>query len=76
MPTLKLMGTDTVLGQISDAQLQFLIDQLEEEHSEDKDYYLNQETLTMFEEQGCDAELLALLRKAIGDADEIDIEWE
>lgn len=76
MPTLKVQGTDRVLGQISADQLQFLVDQLEEEDSRDKDYYINRDTLAMLEARGCDAELLTLLKDAMGDKDELDIEWE
>jgi processive 1,2-diacylglycerol beta-glucosyltransferase len=76
MPTLKVQSTDRIIGDISQDQLQFLIDQLEEEHEEDRDYYIDRDTLAMFEENGCDPQLLALLRDALGDADSIDIEWQ
>ena len=75
MPTLKVQGSDRVIGDISQAQLQFLVDQLEEEHSADRDYYLDRDTLAMFEERGCDPQLLSLLRDALGDEESIDIEW-
>ena len=35
------------IGSITEAQLQFLIDQLEEEHEKDQDYYINRATLEM-----------------------------
>jgi hypothetical protein len=76
MPTLKVQGTDRVIGEISDAQLQFLVQQLEEEHDEDRDYYVDKDTLDMFEANGGDPELVELLRKALADDDQIDIEWE
>jgi processive 1,2-diacylglycerol beta-glucosyltransferase len=76
MPTLKVQGTDEVIGQISDTQLQFLVKQLEEEHDEDRDYYIDRETLEMFEENGGDPELVEMLRKALGDSEALDIEWE
>jgi processive 1,2-diacylglycerol beta-glucosyltransferase len=63
------------LGEITDAQLQFLRDQLEEESLEDADYYLNPATLDMFAARGADAELLDLLRRALGTREEIDIVW-
>ena len=75
MPTLKVQGTDRVIGEISQTQLQFLIDQLEEEHDADRDYYIDRDTLAMFEENGCDPQLLLLLRDALGDDDSIDVEW-
>jgi processive 1,2-diacylglycerol beta-glucosyltransferase len=64
-----------ILGSISEKQLQFLIDQLEEESGVDTDYYVNQATLEMFTERGIDQQLLALLRDALGDRDEMEIEW-
>ena len=68
--------TGAALGQITEAQLQFLIDQLEEESPDDTDYYINRPTLDMFEEQGADAALVALLRGSLGARDEMEIRWE
>ncbi|MGH7963229.1 MAG: galactosyldiacylglycerol synthase [Candidatus Binatia bacterium] len=73
----KLHNKDTgvLLGTITEEQLQFLIDQLEEESSNDTDYYLDQTTLEMFEQAGADASLLSVLRKAIGERESIEIRW-
>jgi len=67
--------TGAFVGTITEAQLQFLMDQLEEESTEDKDYYINQAKLDLFEERGADADLLALLRQALGTREDIEIEW-
>ena len=67
--------TDKPLGTISETQLQFLIDNLEEEYAEDMDYYINQITLDMFEERGIDAGLLKLLRDALGTREDMEIVW-
>lgn len=67
--------TGAPLGQITEEQLQFLIDQLEEEFEGDKDYYINRATLDMFEERGIDSGLLALLRKALGEREDMEIKW-
>lgn len=64
------------LGTISDAELKFLFDHLEEESSEDTDYYLMGLTVDLLEAEGADAPLVALLRKAIGDRDGVEIRWE
>jgi processive 1,2-diacylglycerol beta-glucosyltransferase len=64
-----------VLGSISERQLQFLTDQLEEESGSDNDYYIDHVTLEMFEERGIDPQLLRLLRDALGDRDDMEIEW-
>ena len=67
--------TGAALGAITDAQLQFLIAQLEEESRTDRDYYINRDTLDGFEESGADASLLALLRAAMGNREEMEIRW-
>ena len=68
-------ATGVFLGTITDAQLQFLIDQLEEESTDDTDYYIDQATLELFEEVGAEADLLGLLRQALGRRAGIEIVW-
>jgi hypothetical protein len=65
-----------VLGEITEAQLQFLEDQMEEEDTTDRDYYISQDTIDMFEADGADAELLAFLRSALGGRKDMDIRWD
>ena len=67
--------TGKALGAITDAQLQFLIAQMEEESLADQDYYMNRDALDAFEGAGADAGLLALLRAAMGDREEMEIRW-
>ncbi len=64
------------LGTITEEQLQFLIDQLEEESSTDKEYYINRDTLDIFEGAGADPQLMSILRSALGEGEEMDIRWE
>jgi processive 1,2-diacylglycerol beta-glucosyltransferase len=64
------------IGTLTEAQLQFLIDQLEEESDDDRDYYINAETLDIFAEAGADQALLDLLRNALGNRSEMDVRWE
>ena len=64
-----------VVGSITDEQLQFMMDQLEEESATDSDYYIDQATLEMFVERGIDLQLLAILRDALGDRENLEIEW-
>jgi processive 1,2-diacylglycerol beta-glucosyltransferase len=68
-------NSGATLGEITDAQLQYLVDQLEEEFMEDQDYAITPLTLTYFEGQNADPHLLALLRRALGDRDEALIRW-
>lgn len=74
---IRLYNNDTgeKVGEISDDHLQFLIDHLEEESLEDQDYYLQRATVEILAEQGADARLLAVLRKALGDRDGVEIRW-
>jgi hypothetical protein len=67
--------TGAELGSITEEELRFLVDHLEEEFDEDRDYYLNQTTLDVMEQNGADSELIALLRRAMGDREGIEIEW-
>ena len=76
MPLLKRIDTDVDIGNITDKQLAFLVEQLEEEHEEDHDYFIDRETLELLSDNGADPELLVLLEKAMGDDDEMDIAWE
>jgi len=68
-------STNTLIGTISQNQLQFLIDQLEEEFPEDHDYSITGMELAYFEGQGVDPELLRMLRQALGGQDELIIRW-
>jgi len=68
-------GTDEALGDITNEQLQFLVDQFEEEWEGDQDYYISTATIDMLKEAGADASLLALLEQALGGGSEADIRW-
>ncbi len=68
-------ATGELLGEITDTELQFLIDELEEESLEDKDYYLNRATLESFEKKGGDPAMMKVLWKALGDDDGVEIRW-
>jgi hypothetical protein len=76
MPKLTRIDTGEDIGTINDKQLAFLVEQLEEEHEEDQDYFIDRETLELMSDNGADPELLAMLEKAMGDDDEMDIAWE
>jgi hypothetical protein len=76
MVELRDKETGRILGSIGDEQLQFLIDQLEEESDTDTDYYIDAATLDMFAERSIDPQLLTLLREALGDREGMEIEWK
>jgi len=76
MPRLVRLDTGIEIGQITDAQLAFLVEQLEEEHDEDQDYFVDRDTLELLADNGIEPDLLAMLEKAIGDDESMDIAWE
>jgi hypothetical protein len=63
------------IGTITPAQLQVLVDLLEEESAEDRDYFVDADLLAYMEEQGADGDLVALLRAQLAGTDGIEIEW-
>ena len=75
MISLRDKDTGADLGTISEEQLRFLVDQLEEEYDEDRDYYINSTMLDVLEQNGADFQLLDMLRKAIGDREGVEIQW-
>ena len=75
MITISLKTSGSLVGTISDAELQLLMDQFEEESSTDRDYYVDEQTVQMLEQNGATPALAALLRKAIGNSDGVDIVW-
>jgi len=64
------------LGDIREEHLAFMRSQLEDEGTGDQDYYINQATLDLFVSRGADPSLIALLRQALGTAEDMDIRWE
>lgn len=75
MPELYHQHTGEAIGQISDDQLQFLVDQLEEEDTKDQDYYISRDTIQMFKDKDGDEALISMLEKALGDKEDIDVAW-
>ena len=63
------------VGELSEEQLDLLIDNLEEEWQDDRDYYLNQAMLDMLQARGADSALMHILKSAMGNKDEVDILW-
>ncbi len=51
-------ATGALIGTISDEDLTFMQDDLEEESLEDTEYYINQATVDWFETQGADPALV------------------
>ncbi|MEP6571193.1 MAG: galactosyldiacylglycerol synthase [Gemmatimonadota bacterium] len=69
-------GTARVLGTITDAQFEMLAGELEEESAEDKDYYIDSDTVDMLAEDGIDPDLVTVLRTALAGGEGIEITWK
>jgi hypothetical protein len=76
MITLFDKQTDRRIGEISDGELQFLIDELEEEDSHDKDYYIDAATIDFFVTRHATPHLVTLLREALGLEEGMEIRWD
>jgi hypothetical protein len=63
------------LGTLTDAQLQTLVELLEEEDEQDHDYYIDRDMLDFLQEEGADEQLLAMIRPHVTEDDGIEIEW-
>ena len=75
---IRLIDKDTgkYLGRITEEDLKFLKDNLEEESTTDLDYYINRETLDLLKEKGMDADFAKLIEDAMGESGEIEIGCE
>jgi hypothetical protein len=70
------VDTGTSLGAITEAQLTFLVDQMEEESTTDQDYWISVDEVDTFEADGADPALIAFLRRALGKRDDMTIRWQ
>jgi hypothetical protein len=68
--------TNQLIGSITDADLRVLQDALEEESSEDQDYYIDQATIDVIGDGRATDHLLKVLREALGESKSVDIRWE
>ena len=68
-------STNQLLGSITDADLQVLIDKLEEESSEDRDYYIDTATIDSLADGRASDHLVQLLRTAVGSGEGVEIRW-
>lgn len=68
--------TNQLLGSITEADLQVLVDGLEEESQQDQDYYINQATIDLLADGRATEHLVGLLRRALASGDGVDIRWQ
>ena len=63
------------VGRITEKQLEALIGWMEEESTEDRDYYLTAEDCELMLEQGIDPTLVEVLREALRGREDMDIRY-
>jgi len=75
MITLVAKDGGAVLGTIGEDDLRLLIGQLEEEDSEDTDYYVSPDTIEMLKDAGAGADLIRILTAAVGGSEGVEVAW-
>lgn len=76
MPRIYEKSQDRLLGTVSAGELSFLMDQLEEESSTDRDYYIDLDTIDMLVEAGAPIHLVEVLKSALGEGQDAEVRWE
>jgi hypothetical protein len=69
-------ATDQLLGSITEPDLQVLVDALEEESTQDRDYYIDAATIDLIADGKATEHLVKLLRAALGATGGVDIRWK
>jgi hypothetical protein len=76
MIDLYIKGTNELLGSITETELQYLEDSLEETSDEDRDYFVDQATIDLLADGRATDHLVHLLKKAVGSGEGVEIEWK
>jgi hypothetical protein len=69
-------STNQLIGSITEGDLKVLQDGLEEESTQDQDYYIDAATIDMLGDGRATEHLLGLLRTALGSSEGVDIRWQ
>jgi hypothetical protein len=69
-------ATNEFLGRISETDLQFLADHLEEEGLADRDYFIRAETIETFPAEGASPHLVEVLKGGLRSEQSVEIRWE
>ncbi len=70
-------ASNTLVGSITEAELNFLKVALEEESLDDRDYYFSSGTIDLLGENGGATDhLLQLLRNALGSSEGVELRWQ
>jgi hypothetical protein len=69
-------STNALVGTITEAELEYLREVLEEESLGDTDYYFSLDTIDLLtEDGGATDHLLKVLRDALGKSDGVELRW-
>ena len=63
------------VGRITEKQLEALMGWMEEESTEDRDYYLTAEDCELMQEQGIDPTLVTALQEALKGREDMDMRY-
>jgi len=69
-------ASNQLIGSMTEADLQVLVDALEEESIDDHDYYITAATIDVVADGRATEHMVNLLRKALGGKEGVDIRWE
>ena len=69
-------ATNQLIGSITEADLQVLVDALEEESLDDHDYYITAATINVIADGTATEHLVKMLRTALGAKEGVDIRWQ
>jgi hypothetical protein len=69
------VASGSKVGRITDQQLAALMGWMEEESTEDRDYYLTAEDCELMLEQGLDPTLIEVLREALKGREDMDLRY-
>ena len=69
-------ASNQLIGSMTEADLQVLVDALEEESLDDHDYYITAATIDLVADGRATEHLVNLLREALGGKTGVDIRWE
>jgi hypothetical protein len=74
---IELIDSDTKdsIGRVTEEQLQRLTDALEEDAASPDEYYIGAGTIDLLEEQNVDPPVIAMLRKALGEREGVQLRW-
>ena len=69
-------ATNQLIGSITEADLQVLVDAMEEESLDDHDYYIDAATIDVVADGRASEHLVKVLRTALGAKDGVDLRWQ